>query len=70
MLTFILTALLAAPAAIAPAPRTNAQFKPCVWPNTCLATPVAEYEPCVMPKKCSVVAEAQFQPCVWPNKCS
>ena len=34
-----------------------AQFKPCVWPNTCAAeapkTPVL----------------AQFKPCVWPNTC-
>ena len=34
-----------------------AQFKPCVWPNTCGKDAVAA--PVV----------AQFRPCVWPNTC-
>ena len=32
-----------------------AQFKPCVWPNTCKSKPAAKV--------------AQFKPCVWPNTC-
>ena len=39
-----------------PAPATQtAQFRPCVWPNTCKTAPA----PVI----------AQFTTCVWPNKC-
>ncbi len=33
----------------------TAQFRPCVWPNTCKTAPA----PVI----------AQFTTCVWPNKC-
>lgn len=41
-----------------PAPVQTAQFRPCVWPNTCrtAAAPAIEV--------------AQFTSCVWPNKCA
>lgn len=32
--------------------KTQAQFKPCVWPNTCAMVPV---ETCVWPHLCSKV---------------
>jgi len=38
-----------------PAPVQTAQFRPCVWPNTCSTA------------EAPVVA--QFRPCVWPNRC-
>ena len=37
-----------------PAPQT-AQFRPCVWPNTCKSAPapvVAQFTTCVWPKTC------------------
>jgi hypothetical protein len=37
-----------------PAPKT-AQFRPCVWPNTCKTAPapvVAQFTTCVWPKTC------------------
>lgn len=59
-----------------------AQFKPCVWPNTCAAeavqTAANDFEICLAPRKCGggKAAEApkapvvaQFRPCVWPNTC-
>jgi hypothetical protein len=57
----------------------TAQFKPCVWPNTCategLQTAKSDFEICLAPRKCGkAVAQpepkvAQFKPCVWPNTC-
>lgn len=38
----------------APAPKT-AQFRPCVWPNTCKTAPapvIAQFTTCVWPKTC------------------
>ena len=57
-------------------PTLTAQFKPCVWPNTCATEQVKtpDVEICLAPRKCAKAAEkvevAQFQPCVWPNKCA
>ena len=51
MMTLILATLLTA----APKPATTAQFRPCVWPNTCTSAPA----PVI----------AQFTTCVWPNRC-
>ena len=57
-----------------------AQFKPCVWPNTCatevLQTAANDFEICLAPRKCGGSAAlpapkvAQFKPCVWPNTCA
>ncbi|MCM2304273.1 MAG: hypothetical protein NDJ72_06185 [Elusimicrobia bacterium] len=41
-----------------PAPKT-AQFRPCVWPNTCRVSPATPPAPAV----------AQFTTCVWPKTC-
>lgn len=71
MMTLILATFLTA----TPAPTQTAQFRPCVWPNTCSAVPAAVEAPvvqiqtCQWPNRCATVAAAQFQPCVWPNKC-
>jgi hypothetical protein len=77
MMTLILATFLTA----TPAPVTTAQFRPCVWPNTCktvTAPVVAQFQPCVWPKTCRVapatqvpvlVTAAEYQTCVWPNKC-
>ena len=60
-------------------PTLVAQFKPCVWPNTCAteAVKTPDVEICLAPRKCAKAVEAvpavsvaQFQPCVWPNKCA
>ncbi|MBI4425168.1 MAG: hypothetical protein HY554_15665 [Elusimicrobia bacterium] len=56
----VLLNLLAAPSpqpavCSEPAPMLQAQFRPCVWPNTC-AVPAE--------------AVAQVRPCVWPNRCA
>lgn len=67
MLTLILATMLTAAQT---KPAETAQFKPCVWPNTCASKPVAQFQPCVWPNRCATTAAAQFQPCVWPNKCS
>lgn len=60
MMTLILATLLTA----TPKPATTAQFRPCVWPNTCkqAAGPATatEMAPLV----------AQFTTCVWPHRCS
>ena len=59
-----------------------AQFKPCVWPNTCATeapqTAKNDFEICLAPRKCGgkaveapkAPAVAQFKPCVWPNTCA
>ena len=74
MMTLILATFLTA----TPAPQTTAQFRPCVWPNTCKSAPapvVAQFQPCVWPKTCKaapapvLVTAADYQTCVWPNKC-
>ncbi|MDD5302732.1 MAG: hypothetical protein PHS14_06435 [Elusimicrobia bacterium] len=74
MMTLILATFLTA----APAPVTTAQFRPCVWPNTCktvVAPVVAQFQPCVWPKTCKstpapvLVTAGEYQPCVMPNKC-
>ena len=74
MMTMILATFLTA----TPAPVTTAQFRPCVWPNTCATTPapvVAQFQPCVWPKTCKsapapvVVASGPVTTCQWPNKC-
>ncbi len=39
-----------------------AQFRPCVWPNTCRELP--------LPNLIQNNAVAQIQPCVWPNRCA
>lgn len=49
ILTLSLTAVNPTPA------NATAQFRPCVWPNTCKTAPA----PVI----------AQFTTCVWPNKC-
>lgn len=38
---------------VVPTPKA-AQFRPCVWPNTCGVT----------------TDVVQFQTCVWPNRCT
>lgn len=43
---------------------------PCVWPNTCRSTEVAQFEPCVWPKTCVDAPRAQFETCVWPKRCA
>jgi len=67
MMTLILATFMTA----TPAPVQTAQFRPCVWPNTCatVTSPVVQIQTCVWPNRCASVAAAQFQPCVWPNKC-
>mgnify|MGYP001615293320 CR=1 FL=1 len=57
MITLILATFLTA----TPAPEAVAQFRPCVWPNTCktVAAPVAA----------PVIAAGPITTCVWPNKC-
>ena len=79
MMTLILATFLTA----TPAPVTTAQFRPCVWPNTCRVAPatpmapapvVAQFQPCVWPKTCKnvpapVIASGPVTTCVWPNKC-
>jgi len=38
-----------------PKPAVTAQFRPCVWPNTCKSAPapvVAQFTTCVWPKTC------------------
>ncbi len=49
----LLTLTLANPQA--PVPAATAQFRPCVWPNTC--------------KAAAAPVVAQFTTCVWPNRC-
>ncbi|MBI2387457.1 MAG: hypothetical protein HYV14_15820 [Elusimicrobia bacterium] len=44
----------------APAPKT-AQFRPCVWPNTCRVAPAPQTAPAPV--------VAQFSTCVWPKTC-
>lgn len=39
----------------------TAQFRPCVWPNTCTVAPATSTAPAPV--------IAQFTTCVWPNKC-
>ena len=74
MMTLILATFLTA----TPAPQATAQFRPCVWPNTCRTAPapvVAQFQPCVWPKTCKstpapvVVASGPVTTCQWPNKC-
>lgn len=74
MMTLILATFLTA----TPAPQATAQFRPCVWPNTCRTAPapvVAQFQPCVWPKTCAaapapvVVASGPVTTCQWPNKC-
>ncbi|MBI2387456.1 MAG: hypothetical protein HYV14_15815 [Elusimicrobia bacterium] len=73
MMTLILATFLTA----TPAPQATAQFRPCVWPNTCKSAPapvVAQFQPCVWPKTCKsvpapVIASGPVTTCVWPNKC-
>lgn len=68
MMTLILATFLTA----TPAPTATAQFRPCVWPNTCktVAAPVvAQFQPCVWPNRCAAVASGPVTTCVWPNKC-
>lgn len=70
MITLILATFLTA----TPAPTTTAQFRPCVWPNTCssVAAPVAQIQTCVWPNRCAaspVVASGPVKTCVWPNVC-
>lgn len=73
MMTLILATFMTA----MPAPQATAQFRPCVWPNTCKSAPapvVAQFQPCVWPKTCKsapapVIASGPVTTCVWPNKC-
>ena len=73
MMTLILATFMTA----MPAPQATAQFRPCVWPNTCktvVAPVVAQFQPCVWPKTCKsvptpVIASGPITTCVWPNKC-
>lgn len=70
MMTLILATFLTA----TPAPTQTAQFRPCVWPNTCaIEAPVVQIQTCQWPNRCVSapveVAALQFRPCVWPNKC-
>ncbi|OGR58971.1 MAG: hypothetical protein A2X36_00815 [Elusimicrobia bacterium GWA2_69_24] len=49
----------------------SAQFKPCVWPNSCGRQEATVLEALPFSSRVedggSVVA--QFKPCVWPNRC-
>lgn len=65
MLSLILTLAMLEAAPAAPV----AQFKPCVWPNTCRSVEVAQFKPCVWPNTCAQTP-AQFETCVWPKRCS
>lgn len=79
MMTLILATFLTA----TPAPQATAQFRPCVWPNTCKTAPapvIAQFQPCVWPKTCTVapatssvpapvIASGPVTTCQWPNKC-
>ncbi|MBI2788585.1 MAG: hypothetical protein HYX59_07890 [Elusimicrobia bacterium] len=62
MMTLILATFLTA----TPAPVTTAQFRPCVWPNTCTVAPATSTAPAPV----VTPAVAQFQPCVWPKTCT
>ena len=64
----MMTALLG----LMPVDQQKTSFEPCVWPNRCAQTTVAQFQPCVWPNRCSAPATmlTQFQPCVWPNTCS
>lgn len=57
-----------------PPAQTQAQFRPCVWPNRCAveAVEVAQFRPCVWPNRCSRQAaqEPDVQTCELPNRCS
>jgi len=70
MITLILATFLSVPA-----PVTTAQFRPCVWPNTCssVEAPVAQFQTCVWPNRCAeqpaIVAAGPVTTCVWPNVC-
>jgi hypothetical protein len=68
MLSLILTLAMLEAAPAAPV----AQFKPCVWPNTCRtqAVEVAQFQPCVWPNTCAVTPVAQIEVCVWPRRCA
>lgn len=39
----------------------TAQFRPCVWPNTCTIAPAIQIAPAPV--------IAQFTTCVWPKTC-
>ena len=74
MMTLILATFLTVPAQTSPV----AQFRPCVWLNTCssVAAPVvAQVQTCVWPNKCAtsaivpVEAAVPVTTCVWPNVC-
>ena len=70
MITLILATFLTA----APAPVQTAQFRPCVWPNTCssVVAPVAQIQTCAWPNRCAsseTVAAGPVTTCVWPNIC-
>lgn len=58
---FIAVALVLAAIAVKSYSTPVAQFRPCVWPNTCKALPL----PTIIQNN----AVAQIQPCVWPNRC-
>lgn len=70
MITLILATFLTA----TPAPEALAQFRPCVWPNTCssVEAPVVQVQTCVWPNRCAapaIVAARPVTTCVWPNIC-
>ena len=70
MMTLILATFLTA----TPAPTQTAQFRPCVWPNTCssVTAPVVQIQTCVWPNRCAsseTVAAGPVTTCVWPNIC-
>lgn len=70
MITLILATFLTA----TPAPTQTAQFRPCVWPNTCssVTAPVVQIQTCVWPNRCAsseTVAAGPVTTCVWPNIC-
>lgn len=48
--------------------KTQAQFRPCVWPNTC-AEPVVQFQPCVWPNHCGT-SVVPVTTCQWPNTCA
>jgi hypothetical protein len=56
-----------------------AQFKPCVWPNTCadkvsysepVNREVAFIGPCQEGRLCRKNVVALYEPCVWPRLCN
>ena len=63
----IIAAVIVVASVVAFAVSSRAQFRPCVWPNTC-----AQVQPCVWPNTCAKPVDIVYLPietCVWPHTC-